>query len=585
VAGCRYDARATWGLCGIHGSRWKKTTAATRGRRPAPTPAWLDRQAPFLNVHQFSLAPLHPVARMEMLYALQQRDERGQKIDPVAVRQAVSHLAERVDSIAIATAGQLPAGMQANVDALVRETHRVLRSAFDRFEGVDPAGRDVLDLSELGVKSLRGGTTQRPGGLDVTDIRQPWLRQILVTWIAETKPNTTEARRGLRVCNAASRALDLRPGGGMDPSALVFADMNAVVDTFRVLPKLDGGAMSSKQRGALLSFFFKILDYNRAAGHLDGMSASFARHSSHVIKAEEVDEDDVGKALPESVIAQLGPAVLLAGLTQDVAFSFTDTGVLELDPAMNDRGLGRSVLLAFTAGLAACDRVLVHSSTAASWTTAAAARTGVDLGDKLHIVPAPRDVRLVRDPADITPPEGRATGIYNHRLYRHYGTARFTRLARRLVADAPVRLTVMDLFGTRSPERIRLDPSPERHLEELATTDGVTIASDRGDRIRYRNLLAGAHFGIAPFRPGYPWSMSVIDCQAMGLPVIGPRTGWLAEHIDHELLFDTDEQAVQIAQRLATDAEFYLVQAKRAYASTADLTPAAVAARYLEAIK
>ncbi|MGA5584478.1 hypothetical protein ACPCIY_25735 [Streptomyces thermodiastaticus] len=585
MAGCRYDARATWGLCGIHGSRWKKTTAATRGRRPAPTPAWLDRQAPFLNVHQFSLAPLHPVARMEMLYALQQRDERGQKIDPVAVRQAVSHLAERVDSIAIATAGQLPAGMQANVDALVRETHRVLRSAFDRFEGVDPAGRDVLDLSELGVKSLRGGTTQRPGGLDVTDIRQPWLRQILVTWIAETKPNTTEARRGLRVCNAASRALDLRPGGGMDPSALVFADMNAVVDTFRVLPKLDGGAMSSKQRGALLSFFFKILDYNRAAGHLDGMSASFARHSSHVIKAEEVDEDDVGKALPESVIAQLGPAVLLAGLTQDVAFSFTDTGVLELDPAMNDRGLGRSVLLAFTAGLAACDRVLVHSSTAASWTTAAAARTGVDLGDKLHIVPAPRDVRLVRDPADITPPEGRATGIYNHRLYRHYGTARFTRLARRLVADAPVRLTVMDLFGTRSPERIRLDPSPERHLEELATTDGVTIASDRGDRIRYRNLLAGAHFGIAPFRPGYPWSMSVIDCQAMGLPVIGPRTGWLAEHIDHELLFDTDEQAVQIAQRLATDAEFYLVQAKRAYASTADLTPAAVAARYLEAIK
>ncbi|MCO6698236.1 glycosyltransferase family 1 protein, partial [Streptomyces sp. Vc17.3-30] len=143
-----------------------------------------------------------------------------------------------------------------------------------------------------------------------------------------------------------------------------------------------------------------------------------------------------------------------------------DDGILELDPAMNDRGLGRSVLLAFAAGLGACDRVLVHSSTAAFWTTAAAARTGVDLGDKLHIVPAPRDVRLVRDPDDITPPEGRATGFYNHRLYEHYGTARFTQLARRLVADAPVRLTVMDLFGTRSPERIRLDPSPERHLEE-----------------------------------------------------------------------------------------------------------------------
>jgi site-specific recombinase XerD len=284
-----------------------------RGRQSAPTAAWLDRQAPFLNVHQFSLAPLHPVARLEMLYALQQRDERGQKIDPVAVRQAVSHLAERVDSIATAAAEELPSGTQANVDALVRETYRILRSAFDRFQGVDPTTRDVLDLSELGVSSLRGGTTQRPLGLDVTDIRQPWLRQVLVTWIAETKPNTTEARRGLRVCRAASRALDMRPGGGMDPAKLVFADMNAVVDTFRVLPKLDGGAMSSKQRGALLSFFFKILDYNRAAGHLDGMSASFAGHSSHVIKAEEVDEDDVGKALPQSVIAQLDEQADLLG--------------------------------------------------------------------------------------------------------------------------------------------------------------------------------------------------------------------------------------------------------------------------------
>ncbi|RWZ76670.1 glycosyltransferase family 1 protein [Streptomyces albidoflavus] len=286
-----------------------------------------------------------------------------------------------------------------------------------------------------------------------------------------------------------------------------------------------------------------------------------------------------------AALLEAGVDALIAGYCHYLPFSFADSGVLELDPAMNDRGLGRSVLLAFAAGLGACDRVLVHSSTAASWTTATAARTGVDLGDKLHIVPAPRDVRLVRDPADITPPEGSVAGVYNHRLYEHYGTARFTQLARRLVADAPVRLTVMDLFGARSPERIRLDPSPERYLEELATMDGVAVASDRGDRVRYRNLLAGAHFGIAPFRPGCPWSMSVIDCQAMGLPVIGPRTGWLAEHLADELLFDTDEQAVQIAERLATDAEFYLLHAKRAYASTADLTPAMVAARYLEAIK
>ena len=307
----------------------------------------------------------------------------------------------------------------------------------------------------------------------------------------------------------------------------------------------------------------------------------FRQRQPEVVVANQIEAAPAIRA----ALLEAGVDARIVGYCHYLPFSFTDTGQLELDPAMDDGRLGRSVLLAFAAGLAACDRVLVHSGTAASWTAAAAARTGVELTEKLHVVPAPRDVRLVRDLAEIAPPEGRAVGIYNHRLYAHYGTARFTQLARHLVAEAPVRLTVMDLFGTRSAERIRLDPSPERNLEELAAVDGVAIASDRGDRVRYRNLLAGAHFGIAPFRPGCPWSMSVIDCQAMGLPVIGPRIGWLAEHLDPELVFDTDDQAVRIAERLATDPEFYLVHAKRAHASTTDLTPAAVAARYLEAIK
>ncbi|UQI49848.1 glycosyltransferase family 1 protein (plasmid) [Streptomyces sp. HU2014] len=313
---------------------------------------------------------------------------------------------------------------------------------------------------------------------------------------------------------------------------------------------------------------------------LDALVALVRRTRPEVVVANQIEAAPAIRA----ALLEAGMDAGIAGYCHYLPFSFTDDGDLELDPSLDDRGLGRSVLLAFAAGLAACDRVLVHSATAASWTTAAADRMGVDLAEKLHVVPAPRDERLVRDPANASPPDGRATALYNHRLYAHYGTARFTALARHLVAEAPVELTVMDLFGTRSPERVRLDPSPERHREELAALGGVTIASDRGDRVRYRNLLADAHFGIAPFRPGCPWSMSVVDCQGMGLPVIAPRTGWLAEHIDEELLFDTDDEAVQIARRLATDAEFYRVHAKRAHASTTDFAPAAVAARYLEAI-
>ncbi|MGW7359639.1 glycosyltransferase family 1 protein [Streptomyces sp. NPDC054802] len=286
-----------------------------------------------------------------------------------------------------------------------------------------------------------------------------------------------------------------------------------------------------------------------------------------------------------TALLEAGSDALLAGYCHYLPFSFAGGGQLVLDPSLNDAGLGRSVLLAFAAGLAACDRVMVHSSTAASWVSAAAARMAVDLGEKLRVVPAPRDERLVRGPATgRRQDEAGAIGVYNHRLYAHYGTEQFVDLARGLTASGAVRLRVMDLFGDRRTERKGLDDSPERMRDQLAALPHVQVVSDRGDRIRYKNLLAGAWFGIAPFRPGCPWSMSVIDCQGMGLPVISPRLGWLAEHIDPDLCFTTPAEAVALAERLATDDEFHTLHAKRAHASTADFTPALIAARYLEAI-
>lgn len=314
---------------------------------------------------------------------------------------------------------------------------------------------------------------------------------------------------------------------------------------------------------------------------MDNLADMFRDIRPHIVIANQIEAAPAVRA----ALMEARVDAMIAGYCHYLPFSFTSGHQPALDPSLNDGGLGRSVLLTFTAGLAACNRVLVHSATAASWTSAAASLVNVALGDKLHIVPAPRDERLVRDPADTNTPGGTLVGVYNHRLYDHYGTGEFTALARRMVDETPVRLTVMDLFGQRSEERVRLDPSPERYRDELAALPGVTIASDDGDRVRYRQALAGAHFGIAPFRAGCPWSMSVIDCQGMGLPVIAPRTGWLAEHVDEDLLFDSPDEALVIATRLATDREFYRVQAKRAHAATGELRPAAVAARYLEALR
>lgn len=313
VRGCRFDGRGPHTLCFRHGRHFKNHPASRPAGAAVPA-VWLERQAPYLSVHQFSLAPLHPVARLEVMYALQQRDARGQKIDPLATRQMIAHLAGVTDSVAALPVGGLPRLAAMNVDALVRETHRVLSAAFARFHGADPAEQPTLDLAELGVRGKRGGRTRRPGGLDLTELVQPWLRQVLVTWIDETKPTTGEVRRAHRACVTAARALVLRPGGGAHNSALTFADMNAVVEAFRHLPRLDGTPMKNKARNGLLGFFFKVLDYGRVAGHLGGMSAYFARHPSHTIAPDVVsEEDEAGRALPEDVIYQLDDQIHLIG--------------------------------------------------------------------------------------------------------------------------------------------------------------------------------------------------------------------------------------------------------------------------------
>ncbi|MGC5343941.1 glycosyltransferase family 1 protein [Streptomyces sp. AM 4-1-1] len=316
---------------------------------------------------------------------------------------------------------------------------------------------------------------------------------------------------------------------------------------------------------------------------MDGLVAMIRAAKPDAVVANQIEEAPAVRA----ALLEAGAGALLAGYCHYLPFSLTDDGQIVLDPSLDDAGLGRSVLLAFAAGLSACDRVMVHSATAESWVSAAATQAGVNLVGRTRVVPPPRDGRLVRGPATVAAADrsgAGAIGVYNHRLYAHYGTGRFVDLARELTASGMVRVRVMDLFGTRRTERTGLDDSPERMRDQLAALPHVQVVSDRGDRIRYRQLLAGARFGIAPFRPGCPWSMSVIDCQGMGLPVISPHMGWLAEHIDPALRFSTSAEAVALAERLATDDAFHAEHARRAFASTTGLTPASVAVRYLEAI-
>ncbi|MFE4023634.1 hypothetical protein ACFXPZ_40635 [Streptomyces sp. NPDC059101] len=149
----------------------------------------------------------------------------------------------------------------------------------------------------------------------------------------------------------------------------------------------------------------------RFSADIDELVALIRAEKPDAVVANQIEEAPAIR----TALLEAGSDALLAGYCHYLPFSFSGGGQLLLDPSLNDVGLGRPVLLAFAAGLAACDRVMVHSSTAASWVSAVAARTTVDLGDRLRVVPAPRDERLVRDPVAVHRRQSAAAiGVYNH---------------------------------------------------------------------------------------------------------------------------------------------------------------------------
>jgi integrase len=327
VLACTRERVNINGLCQTHHNKWRQwARQADVGEIDETAVArWAERQPPYLAVHVFSLAPLSPVARWEMLYALQQRDARGQSLSPPAVRGTVARLSD-LPSIALAGdtypdcrwSRQGPTGMGEGTRALLRGVHWEITSAFEQYRGVDPTRQRVWDLRTVSqvLPSLKKGVSplRNPSSLDFGEVRQGWLREVLMHWARTANPNSQSLRRWHAACVIASRALESRPDGGVDPGKLRFSDVTAVVEGFKRAVKKNGELYSSSFQGHLLVNFFDLLEFGRREGVLDGLSPRFVRHPGHhTIKVVEENEEEIGKAIPESVIRQLDQHIHLLG--------------------------------------------------------------------------------------------------------------------------------------------------------------------------------------------------------------------------------------------------------------------------------
>ncbi|MFJ2194267.1 site-specific integrase, partial [Kitasatospora sp. NPDC087861] len=277
--------------------------------------SWASCELPYLGAHQFSLANLSETVRLELLYTLQRRDaqERTLEADPVRFTAMQyggwSSLALYDGNFTARATSTVKGGARRSTrDAFLQSVRVEVMRGLWEFQGIDPMDRLQWDLRIAGVRSRssESGRVVRPSTVDFAVIRQPWLRDAAMEWARTTRPDGAKLQDRVRACELASRTLSHRPGGSAEPNQLGFADMTAVFENFVQLRKDDGELYSHQRRRQLFSSLVEIVDFGRLAGQLDTLPAAFSRHPKHhSIKNVIKDEDDMGKALPESVIDQL----------------------------------------------------------------------------------------------------------------------------------------------------------------------------------------------------------------------------------------------------------------------------------------
>ena len=312
VAGCAREHVTRRGLCRFHDNRLRRRHAASLPA--AELAGWIADQQPRLGVHQFSLAGLPEVLAVELRYALQQRDQAPPPLDPSQVRILLARLGgagslRDADPEAVCESG----GVQYNSASrgLFRDLRRHLDRAWTQHTGADPFLGDLWQVALLDLQpnaSRRWPATQ--GVIDFRRIEPVWLREIVKDWARATRPNLQRLRETLRACQAASHALTT--AARLDPTSLGAGEFTHIIDTIAGQRRSDGTLYSAQHRNLLLYQFCQVIEHGRASGLMAEVPDPFRPAHRHRIR-DEPNEDELGKALPESVISQLDARLHLLG--------------------------------------------------------------------------------------------------------------------------------------------------------------------------------------------------------------------------------------------------------------------------------
>lgn len=302
VLACRrLAARPSSKLCGAHDVAWRRagrSELAAFCRTAGPCTG--DRGG------RVVLAGLDDRVVTEVLYGIQVSLGEGRRVMVQVLRLAVSLLRE---SGAHSVADVDTAGRRDPVAWFLRFTadRATLARACPDTERVN----DVWDLRVWGAtgrlsfvgSTTRVGTPSRP-------IRQAWLKEAAKAWAAEALMSKTSGpvRATIGAIGLFSEHLSRRPDGGADPAALDHRDIEAFLARLGRL--VSAGQLSAPRRSRSIHLVSQFLRDCREMG-LTGPGGPLAGLADPVMvrRAERPRstrrDDEVGKALPEAVMAQL----------------------------------------------------------------------------------------------------------------------------------------------------------------------------------------------------------------------------------------------------------------------------------------
>jgi len=278
VTGCDRDDYQE-GLCANHLSKWRASSSSK--------PRYLSRAVPQKLSGTFSLYSLEPVARLELLVALQSYDRLMGQIEPTTVQLVIHRLRGETTLVDPNIISRFTASVrkQSTAASHFGVLHRSLISLQYRHFGSDPQKDDVWDTSLLGFDtpertgrlhgpSSRGAHPNRKP-LNFGGITVPWLKRAVKDTLLAAKPDTVSAQRHILAAEKLATALSMGPHTG-SAASLTSEDAKRAFRLIDGWVDGNGKLYSPGHRSKLLSSLRELVEMLRASGKLPGAAPGFA---------------------------------------------------------------------------------------------------------------------------------------------------------------------------------------------------------------------------------------------------------------------------------------------------------------------